>query len=584
MLNLNFQNGQAPALNARNMNAIVESINTLGYAVGGPNVASTVSAMTDTSKVYVYTGSETGYTAGNWYYYNGSAWVSGGVYQAAAVETDTTLTMPEEPADAKATGDAVTELKSAITYDNITMADLPYSEYHASGCTNGKYLNSSGEENTQSGWSISPFLILGETPTYYLKTGIASYNVKNCYYDSNREFLSYFDPNNLPGTYVLTPPQGAKFVRFTIQTADINDFTYHSQLFIDKVIPKYVDGCTKASDFKSTITRGKYYDSTGNMQSGGAWAITKTYPVSEGDVISVKSAYGQYATCFDEDMEFETRYTVSGTANASFTVPSGVAFVAFNVLIANLDSYDCAKNGVSFDAKYDISWLAMDKSVWQDKTYISHGDSITWRDGTTWGSGPDQDKIARGYQTIFSESVGLASYNNQGKSGWPMAVVAGVGGVVNTILAISDYTVYDLCTIACGTNDFKLNVPLGQLGIIGDTTFDDTTFYGAYRKAVEYILTNSPTIRLVLMTPLQRDNDGYDVNHVNTAGHKLIDYVNAVKDVGDMYGLPVCDMYGNSGFTKKTLATYTLDGLHPNTTGYVRMGNYLTGFLNAVGN
>lgn len=115
MLNLNFQNGQAPALNARNMNAIVESINALGYAVGGPNVASTVSAMTDTSKVYVYTGSETGYTAGNWYYYNGSAWVSGGVYQATAVETDTTLTMPGEPADAKAAGDAVDDLKSVFS-------------------------------------------------------------------------------------------------------------------------------------------------------------------------------------------------------------------------------------------------------------------------------------------------------------------------------------------------------------------------------------------------------------------------------------------------------------------------------------
>jgi lysophospholipase L1-like esterase len=197
---------------------------------------------------------------------------------------------------------------------------------------------------------------------------------------------------------------------------------------------------------------------------------------------------------------------------------------------------------------------------------------------------PNEGEIARGYQTIFSETVGLAGYNNQGKSGWPMAVVSDVGGVVNTILSISDYTNYDLCTIACGTNDFKLNVPLGQLGIIGDTAFDDTTFYGAYRKAIEYILTNSPTIRLVLMTPLQRDNDSYDVNTVNTAGHKLIDYVNAIKAIGEMYGLPVCDMYANSGFTKKTLATYTLDGLHPNTTGYVRMGNYLTGFLNAVGN
>ena len=164
-----------------------------------------------------------------------------------------------------------------------------------------------------------------------------------------------------------------------------------------------------------------------------------------------------------------------------------------------------------------------------------------------------------------------------------MAVVNS-NGVVNTILSIADYTQYDLCTISCGTNDFKLNVPLGTLGVIGDTTFDDTTFYGAFRKAVEYILTNSPTIRLVLMTPLQRDNSGYDVNYTNSAGHKLIDYVNAVKDIGEMYGLPVCDMYANSGYTKKTLSTYTLDGLHPNSSGYVRMGNYLTGFLNAIGN
>jgi len=59
--------------------------------IGAPATASTVAGMTDTSKVYVYTGSETGYTAGNWYYYNGSAWVSGGIYNSTAFETDETL-------------------------------------------------------------------------------------------------------------------------------------------------------------------------------------------------------------------------------------------------------------------------------------------------------------------------------------------------------------------------------------------------------------------------------------------------------------------------------------------------------------
>lgn len=79
-------------------------------AVGAPLVANTVAKMEDTSKIYVYTGSETGYTAGNWYYYNGSAWTSGGVYNSAAFETDTTLSIDGAAADAKAVGDALNNL------------------------------------------------------------------------------------------------------------------------------------------------------------------------------------------------------------------------------------------------------------------------------------------------------------------------------------------------------------------------------------------------------------------------------------------------------------------------------------------
>lgn len=48
--------------------------------VGTPVAVTSVSNMTDTSKIYLYTGSETGYNNGDWYYYNGSSWVSGGEY------------------------------------------------------------------------------------------------------------------------------------------------------------------------------------------------------------------------------------------------------------------------------------------------------------------------------------------------------------------------------------------------------------------------------------------------------------------------------------------------------------------------
>ena len=81
---------------------------------GSPLVASTVAGMTDHEKVYVYVGSETGYTSGNWYYWNGSAWASGGVYNSVAVQTDTTLAISGMAADAKKTGDEISDLKSQI--------------------------------------------------------------------------------------------------------------------------------------------------------------------------------------------------------------------------------------------------------------------------------------------------------------------------------------------------------------------------------------------------------------------------------------------------------------------------------------
>lgn len=94
-------------------------ITTLRAAVGSPLVADTVSGMTDTDKIYVYTGSESGYTNGNWYYHNGTNWVSGGVYNAIALSTDKTLTLENQAPDSKKVGDEISDLKSALS-DTVT--------------------------------------------------------------------------------------------------------------------------------------------------------------------------------------------------------------------------------------------------------------------------------------------------------------------------------------------------------------------------------------------------------------------------------------------------------------------------------
>lgn len=247
MLNLNFQNGQAPALNARNMNAIVESINTLGYAVGGPNVASTVSAMTDTSKVYVYTGSETGYTAGNWYYYNGSAWVSGGVYQATAVETDTTLTMPGEPADAKATGDAVSDLKSALNDESNMVNDVLDIDYNkqylrnSSWIAGGYYSKVNDEVVVTQNDGYKHYPVITELPagTYSFYNLARGYSIVQYISDDSLHTFTELGATTTRGTLTIPEP----FNLFASNTAEAvygmftNDLSYPSS---------YVEGIYKA--------------------------------------------------------------------------------------------------------------------------------------------------------------------------------------------------------------------------------------------------------------------------------------------------------------------------------------------------
>ena len=101
-----------------------DRIANLQALVGSPLTASTAAGMTDHSKIYVYVGSETGYTNGNWYYYDGSAWVSGGVYNSVAVDIDTTLTLSNKAPDSKVVGDAISSLNEDITNLNGIIDDI----------------------------------------------------------------------------------------------------------------------------------------------------------------------------------------------------------------------------------------------------------------------------------------------------------------------------------------------------------------------------------------------------------------------------------------------------------------------------
>lgn len=79
-----------------------------GLASGSPLVASSTAGMTDTSRVYVNT------SDGHWYYWNGSAWTDGGVYQSTGLANDSVFY------------NALTAVSQNDEYITLSAEDLPW--------------------------------------------------------------------------------------------------------------------------------------------------------------------------------------------------------------------------------------------------------------------------------------------------------------------------------------------------------------------------------------------------------------------------------------------------------------------------
>lgn len=459
---------------------------------------------------------------GNWYYWDGSAWTVGGVYQSTSLADEDIYTALDLP-------DSRYELVNALSntaFDNTT-------DWNSSGTAS----LSAGSNTLTVASTTGGTAFLARSPS-----SLPCVSGHLVYYRALVETPDSDCTSIALRVYGTTSPVGNWYAAAVQNTPSAN--TEYEMRGIATI------GSAITGDMYAYI-RAIYADSTGK-----SFTVKRILFIDLTDIFGAgnEPSVTEMNAWVDANGWFETTayYVATGVNDGKIVSALNGEFI-----MVDFKSY----------------------GKWYEKSMISLGDSITWQDGKPYGGVGDN---AIGYQTVIMQTLGLAVNDNQGVSGRPMANGTSAGAGTVTTGKAQTYTSHDLVIIAAGTNDFRLSVPMGSLGQIGDTSFDDTTFYGAYRDLVEYILTQKPSIRIVLFTPLQRDNAGYDVNFTNSAGFKLIDYVNAVRQVGEMYSVPVCDMYAESSFTKKTLTLYTLDGLHPNDTGYARMGSYASSWLMSI--
>ena len=223
-------------------------------ASGAPTVVASASDMTDTAQIYVLS------TDGMWYYHNGTAWTAGGEYGAVAtdttlsqpgipadakvvgdainavasgveevqdalehldVETDKTLSIDGEPADAKKTGDEISGLKNAIIEDG-RLFDIKKRSIILFNpiFVQGQYDSNTGIINSSAVWVRSASLIPINSESYVLARPSSSTRWYACLYDDKQNFIATKGAYATGKKLNASDLNGASYISFSLSRTD----------------------------------------------------------------------------------------------------------------------------------------------------------------------------------------------------------------------------------------------------------------------------------------------------------------------------------------------------------------------------
>lgn len=354
-------------------------------ALSTPMTAGTAAEMVEESAIYVYTGSETGYTYGDWYYYDGSAWVSGGVYASTALVIDPTLSQRGQAADAKVTGDIQGwVLDSTIQDYTISSGDL----------VRGYIDTSTGEaiiSETYSYYACSEkfyYFPCSAGRVFAAFNPLANYRYSIMCYDENRNFVGYKNVNTSSVYYTI--PTTTKFMRFFITDTSHAMVSLTGDWWI-RVRNAFTDVKLDVSqlnnvsmlEYKNKIIVSDFIDAMSIDASQGRIAYNANYksakylyPVIPNTILSTDKGQYAFANYYDKEYVFiKSARLIHNTYQSNYAVvpvPENAAFVAFSFSKAETESGDITITVINSE---NILYAAGDACEKYAKVYNAYVDS-----------------------------------------------------------------------------------------------------------------------------------------------------------------------------------------------------------------
>ncbi len=235
--------------------------------------------------------------------------------------------------------------------------------------------------------------------------------------------------------------------------------------------------------------------------------------------------------------------------------------------------------------------------AWKGMKVAFLGDSIT---------DPSHVGCTKNYWNFLVEDLGLEAkvYGVSGDT-WK-----DLPGQINRIHESMDVDL-DAVFVFLGTNDYNEGVPIGEFFDYRDEETvrngrkvtlrrripnrDAGTFAGRVNIALGRLKTEFAQSQIIVMTPLHRAFFEYSQENIqppesfpNAAGLYVDEYAAALRRAGQIWSVPVIDLFGESGLIPEndSYATYFAnsrrDRLHPNTSGHRRIADLVEAKLNAL--
>lgn len=553
--------------------------------IGAPYIATTVAGMTDKTRVYVYQGSESGYTSGNWYYWNGSAWTSGGIYNSAAVNTDKTLTQSDKPADSAIVGKEIGSLKESLS-NNIS----PNLFNPAVAKANVAISSGDGSEmNGFSGQEATDYIHVSKNDVlYFSSNGKPTPYSTGAFYDAQKKFTSGFgNPDNNNNITVISDGYArfsfdSKKEKLQIEKGSRTTYIPYGEL----KIKADVDNVKKDTDNikaevsevkaevvkiqedhtnlfnKDAVVKGAILAENGILEpTFTTWDASDYVHVKPGMVIYFSSneqpiGVASTGAYFDADKKY-----LSGINNEPtvLTVPDGAYYLRFSkngglgdiLNTLKIEQYGITKYTPYGELYVTVTESALPSSIlpkWKGLKILTLGDSITAMGGVNgWTYWIKQYLLA---DKVVNVSVAGSTWQdkvaNQTYDGNPQPSTDGnvMGNQVQKVLNAkangdADYQDFDVITFSFGTNDsvdfslqtkesvekqFITNYAQNNFTVVSIDNVNRQTLAGAMRYGFQKLHEAYPNAVIFMCTPTQECYETFD------SIYQKGDFINFVAD------------------------------------------------------